>query len=76
MSDDDKHIADGGGEVEETSPKRSKRFEALDKREVTKDGFVNEWPEVGFVAMESPNDPDPERHGRRRRDHPYGREGP
>jgi propanediol dehydratase large subunit len=59
MSDDDKHIADGGGEVEETSPKRSKRFEALDKREVTKDGFVNEWPEVGFVAMESPNDPDP-----------------
>jgi len=26
---------------------------------VTKDGFVNEWPEVGFVAMESPNDPDP-----------------
>ncbi|EMA59867.1 propanediol dehydratase large subunit, partial [Halorubrum lipolyticum DSM 21995] len=26
---------------------------------MTKDGFVNEWPEVGFVAMESPNDPDP-----------------
>ncbi|EJN58776.1 propanediol/glycerol family dehydratase large subunit [Halogranum rubrum] len=50
---------DGGGEVQETTPKRSKRFEALDKREIAKDGFVNEWPEVGFVAMESPNDPDP-----------------
>ena len=59
MPDDDKPRTDGAGEVEETGPKRSKRFEALDQREVTKDGFVNEWPEVGFVAMESPNDPDP-----------------
>lgn len=59
MSKDDGSIADGSGEVEETTPKRSKRFEKLDSREVTKDGFVNEWPEVGFVAMESPNDPDP-----------------
>jgi len=59
MSDDDTPIADGAGEVEETTPKRSKRFEALDERAVTEDGFVNEWPEVGFVAMESPNDPDP-----------------
>ncbi|WP_254537014.1 propanediol/glycerol family dehydratase large subunit [Halomarina litorea] len=39
--------------------RRSKRFEALDERAITEDGFVNEWPEVGFVAMESPNDPDP-----------------
>ncbi|MGB9931163.1 propanediol/glycerol family dehydratase large subunit [Haloarcula amylolytica] len=59
MTDDDKPVADGSGELEETAPKRSKRFEALDERAVTEDGFVNEWPEVGFVAMESPNDPDP-----------------
>ena len=59
MTDDDTPVADGSGELEETAPKRSKRFEALDERAVTEDGFVNEWPEVGFVAMESPNDPDP-----------------
>jgi len=59
MTDDDKPVADGSGELEEAAPKRSKRFEALDERAVTEDGFVNEWPEVGFVAMESPNDPDP-----------------
>ncbi|MBO1032274.1 propanediol/glycerol family dehydratase large subunit [Tessaracoccus sp. SD287] len=38
---------------------RSKRFEVLDERPVNKDGFVNEWPEVGLIAMESPNDPKP-----------------
>ncbi len=59
MTDDDPHRTDGSGELEETARKRSKRFETLDKRAVTEDGFVNEWPEVGFVAMESPNDPEP-----------------
>ena len=38
---------------------RSKRFEALDARPVNQDGFVTEWPEVGFIAMEGPNDPKP-----------------
>ena len=38
---------------------RSKRFEVLDQRPVNKDGFVNEWPEVGLIAMDSPNDPKP-----------------
>lgn len=38
---------------------RSKRFEVLDDRPVNKDGYVTEWPEVGFMAMESPNDPRP-----------------
>ena len=38
---------------------KSKRFEALSKRPVHQDGFVNEWIEEGFVAMESPNDPRP-----------------
>jgi len=38
---------------------RSKRFEELDARPVNKDGYVTEWPEVGFIAMEGPNDPKP-----------------
>jgi len=62
MPDDDKPYADGGSESEEfqeATARRSKRFETLDERAVTEDGFVNEWPDVGFVAMESPNDPDP-----------------
>ncbi|EAH2637960.1 propanediol/glycerol family dehydratase large subunit [Listeria monocytogenes] len=39
--------------------KRSKRFEVLEKRSIHKDGFVKEWIEEGFIAMESPNDPKP-----------------
>lgn len=39
--------------------KRSKRIEVLDQRPVNKDGFINEWPEMGFVAMKSPYDPKP-----------------
>lgn len=39
--------------------KRSKRFEVLEQRPVHKDGFVKEWIEEGFIAMESPNDPTP-----------------
>ncbi|MDR1077789.1 MAG: propanediol/glycerol family dehydratase large subunit [Propionibacteriaceae bacterium] len=38
---------------------KSKRFEVLDARPVNQDGFVTEWPEVGLIAMESPNDPKP-----------------
>lgn len=38
---------------------KSKRFEALDARPVNQDGFVTEWPEVGLIAMSSPNDPTP-----------------
>ena len=38
---------------------RSKRFETLDARSVNLDGFINEWPEMGFVAMHSPYDPKP-----------------
>jgi propanediol dehydratase large subunit len=38
---------------------RSKRFEALDARPVNQDGYVTEWPEVGLIAMSSPNDPTP-----------------
>ncbi len=39
--------------------KRSKRIETLDKRPVNLDGFINEWPEMGFAAMSSPYDPTP-----------------
>ncbi len=39
--------------------KRSKRIEVLDKRPVNMDGFINEWPEMGFAAMSSPYDPKP-----------------
>lgn len=39
--------------------KRSKRIEALDRRPVNLDGYINEWPEMGFVAMSSPYDPKP-----------------
>ena len=38
---------------------RSKRFEALSKKPVNQDGFVKEWPEVGMIAMNGPNDPKP-----------------
>ena len=39
--------------------KRSKRFETLAQKPVNQDGFVQEWPEVGLVAMSGPNDPKP-----------------
>jgi len=38
---------------------KSKRFQALAERPVNKDGFVAEWPAVGLIAMDSPNDPTP-----------------
>lgn len=38
---------------------KSKRFQVLSERPVNKDGFVAEWPDVGLMAMNSPNDPKP-----------------
>ena len=38
---------------------KSKRFEVLRNRPVNQDGFVGEWPEVGLIAMDGPNDPKP-----------------
>ena len=37
----------------------SKRTEVLENRPVNLDGFVEEWPEKGLVAMESDFDPQP-----------------
>ena len=39
--------------------RRSKRIETLEQRPVNLDGYINEWPEMGFVAMTSPYDPKP-----------------
>lgn len=39
--------------------KRQKRFEKLEQRPINQDVIVKEWPEEGFVAMKSPNDPEP-----------------
>lgn len=39
--------------------RRSKRIETLDQRPVNLDGYINEWPEMGFVAMTSPYNPKP-----------------
>ena len=39
--------------------RRSKRIETLDQRPVNLDGYINEWPEMGVVAMTSPYDPKP-----------------
>ena len=39
--------------------KRSKRMETLDRRPVNMDGYIEEWPEMGFAAMSSPYDPKP-----------------
>lgn len=38
---------------------KSKRFEVLANRPVNQDGYVQEWPEVGLIAMNSPFDPKP-----------------
>jgi propanediol dehydratase large subunit len=39
--------------------RQSKRTEILENRPVNLDGFVEEWPEVGMVAMDSAYDPQP-----------------
>ena len=44
---------------ERPETKHSRRTEILENRPVQLDGFVEEWPEVGMIAMESPFDPAP-----------------
>ena len=38
---------------------KSKRMKILDRRPVNQDGYIDEWPEMGFIAMKSPYDPAP-----------------
>lgn len=52
-------LAEGQDSSKKAPTKRHKRFEALEKRDVNQDGFVKEWPEVGLIAMGSPEDPEP-----------------
>lgn len=52
-------LTEGQESGNRTGAKRHKRFEALEKRDVNQDGFVKEWPEVGLIAMGSPEDPEP-----------------
>jgi propanediol dehydratase large subunit len=40
--------------------RRSKRFEALEKRPINLDGFSEEWLDAGLVVMNSPYDPKPQ----------------
>ena len=44
---------------EEPRTRQSERTKVLEARMVNLDGFVDEWPEVGLVAMDSANDPQP-----------------
>ena len=39
--------------------RQSKRFAVLDERPINKDSFVHEWPEVGLIVTDSPDDPQP-----------------
>ncbi|MCV7353925.1 propanediol/glycerol family dehydratase large subunit [Mycolicibacterium fluoranthenivorans] len=45
--------------TETATVRHSLRTQALEARPVNLDGFVEEWPEVGMVAMDSPFDPQP-----------------
>ncbi len=45
--------------LETEEPRHSLRTEVLEARPVNLDGFVEEWPEKGLVAMESEFDPRP-----------------
>jgi propanediol dehydratase large subunit len=42
------------------APRRSERFVAREARELRKELLVSPWPELGLVALDGPNDPDPE----------------
>src|SRR5437868_7094090 len=42
------------------APRRSERFVAREARELRKEVLVSPWPELGLVAFDSPNDPEPE----------------
>ena len=39
--------------------RQSKRFAHLDERPINQEAFVHEWPEVGLIVANGPNDPQP-----------------
>ncbi|HEY2220404.1 MAG TPA: propanediol/glycerol family dehydratase large subunit, partial [Gaiellaceae bacterium] len=42
------------------APRRSERLVAREAREVRKEVLVSPWPDLGLVALDGPNDPEPE----------------
>lgn len=52
-------VSDDVRTQEAQAQKRSRRTEILEARPVNLDGFVDEWPEVGMIAMDSAGDPTP-----------------
>jgi propanediol dehydratase large subunit len=42
------------------TPRRSERLAAREARELRKEVLVSPWPELGLVALDGPNDPEPE----------------
>src|SRR5205823_12182686 len=42
------------------APRRSERLLARERREVRKEVLVSPWPDLGLVALDGPNDPEPE----------------
>lgn len=38
---------------------RSKRLDRLAQRPINRETFINPWPEVGLIAIDSPLDPSP-----------------
>ena len=47
------------GEDVHHEAQQSKRFAILEERDINRETFVQEWPEVGLIAMDSPLDPRP-----------------
>ena len=38
----------------------SKRFQSRSQRDINKDSFIHEWPEIGLILFNSPGDPRPQ----------------
>ena len=45
--------------LEGTSKRRSRRFDLLRERAINKETFITEFPALGLVIMDGPNDPSP-----------------
>src|SRR4051794_41849924 len=45
--------------MSEREPRRSKRFVERERRELRRELLISPYPELGLVAMDGPNDPEP-----------------
>ncbi len=55
---------------------RSRRFAALDERDINRETFVEPWPEAGLIVTDSPYDPAPSLRLEDGRDRGNGRQEP